>query len=345
MNIIKDYVVNNRCYKAGEIMVPGGLMLHSIGVGQPSASVLVKNFNTPDISVCPHGFIDANDGDMHQTLPWNYKGWHCYKGKNGSGNNTHIGIEMCEPPQIKYTGNGAEFICTDEVAARVYVKRTYDSAVESFASLCKEFNLDPLKDGVIISHSEGYKRGIASNHGDPEHLWNGLNAGYTMDGFRKDVKSAMDNLSKPSKPPVTDKTEKNNSIKEDDLVAIAQNATYYNGKPIPSWVKEQKWYVDKVDGDRVIINKNEKGTNAINSAIHKKFLSVKTPSSFMVKVHIANLNMRTGPSTNYAKIGYIPVGAYTIVEVNGKWGRLKSKQNYNGRMVNAWIHLDYATKL
>jgi hypothetical protein len=63
--------------------------------------------------------------------------------------------------------------------------------VELFAELCKEFKLDPLKDGVIISHSEGHKRGIASNHGDPEHLWKGLNLPYTMDRFRQDVKAAM----------------------------------------------------------------------------------------------------------------------------------------------------------
>ena len=44
----------------------------------------------------------------------------------------------------------------------------------------------------IISHREGHSRGIASNHGDPEHLWNGLGMGYTMDGFRKAVKAVMD---------------------------------------------------------------------------------------------------------------------------------------------------------
>jgi len=43
----------------------------------------------------------------------------------------------------------------------------------------------------VISHAEGHRRGIASNHGDPEHLWNGLGMGYTMDGFRKDVAAAM----------------------------------------------------------------------------------------------------------------------------------------------------------
>ena len=55
----------------------------------------------------------------------------------------------------------------------------------------KEYDLNPLADGVIISHAEGHKRGIASNHGDPEHLWRQLGMGYTMDGFRKDVKIAM----------------------------------------------------------------------------------------------------------------------------------------------------------
>ena len=60
-----------------------------------------------------------------------------------------------------------------------------------FAMLCKQYNLNPTADGVIVSHREGYSRGIASNHGDPEHLWNGLGMGYTMDGFRKAVKAAM----------------------------------------------------------------------------------------------------------------------------------------------------------
>ena len=57
--------------------------------------------------------------------------------------------------------------------------------------MCETYDLDPLQDGVIISHAEGYKRGVASNHGDPTHLWDRLGTGYTMDGFRKDVKAKM----------------------------------------------------------------------------------------------------------------------------------------------------------
>lgn len=133
---------------------------------------------------------DGNDGTVYQTLPWNHRGWHCASGKNGSGNNTHIGVEMCEPACIKYTG-GSTFSCSDKAEARAVAKRTYEAAVELFAMLCKEYDLNPLADGVIISHAEGHKRGIASNHGDPEHLWRQLDMGYTMDGFRKDVKATM----------------------------------------------------------------------------------------------------------------------------------------------------------
>lgn len=84
---------------------------------------------------------------------------------------------MCEPSCIKYTG-GSSFTCSDKATARAVAKRTYESAVELFAMLCKQYNLNPTADGVIISHREGHSRGIASNHGDPEHLWNGLGMGH-----------------------------------------------------------------------------------------------------------------------------------------------------------------------
>lgn len=190
MKIIESIQTKNRCYTAGQKITPKGLMLHSVGCNQPSAPVFVKSWNNTASSVCVHGFIDANDGTVYQTLPWNHRGWHCYKGKNGSGNNTHIGVEMCEPDCIKYT-SGANFTCSDTARAKAMVKRTYDAAVELFAMLCEKYNLDPLADGVIISHAEGYKRGIASNHGDPEHLWSQLKTGYTMNGFRQAVKAAM----------------------------------------------------------------------------------------------------------------------------------------------------------
>ena len=187
MNLIQSILTNNPCYKTGRKITVKGLMLHSVGCPQPSAAVFVRNWNKASYDrACVHGFIDANTGDVYQCLPWNHRGWH----GGGSSNNTHIGVEMCEPACIKYTG-GATFTCSDPATAKAAVDRTYKAAVELFAMLCKQFNLDPLKDGVIVSHKEGCARGVASNHGDPEHLWNQLGTGYTMNGFRAAVKAAM----------------------------------------------------------------------------------------------------------------------------------------------------------
>lgn len=185
--LVESFLTNNPCYKKGQKITVKGLMLHSVGCAQPSASVFIKNWNRASYSrACVHGFIDGNDGTVYQTLPWNYRGWHC----GGTGNNTHIGVEMCESSAIRYTG-GSAFTCSDMAEARASAQKTYEAAVELFAMLCERFLLDPLAEGVIISHSEGNKRGIASAHADPEHLWKKLSLPYTMDGFRCDVEKAM----------------------------------------------------------------------------------------------------------------------------------------------------------
>ena len=64
---------------------------------------------------------------------------------------------------------------------------------------------------------------------------------------------------------------------------------------------------------------------------------------FKIKVAISDLNIRKGPGTNYARTKYIPVGVYTIIEVQSGtgsdkgWGRLKSGAG--------WISLDFCTKV
>ncbi len=169
---------------------PEALMLHSVGCPQPKASVFVNIFGKSDYdSASVHAFIDAQDGSVHQTLPWNYRAWH----SGGSANNTHVGVEMCEPDCITYT-SGSTFKVSDKARALKQVQTTYKAAVELFAYLCKKYDIDPMKG--IVSHKEGHDKGIASNHGDPEHLWKGVGSRYTMDGFRKDVKAAMNGNTK-----------------------------------------------------------------------------------------------------------------------------------------------------
>lgn len=197
MTLVQSYLTKNDCYKIGKKIKVKGLMLHSVGVPQPSAKVFVNNWNKSGIEKCVHAFIDANDGKVYQTLPWDHRGWHGGSGKNGSVNDTHIGVEMCEPSQIKYTG-GANFnVVGNKDNAIAMVNRTYKSAVELFAQLCVKYNLDPMTQ--IISHSEGAAKGIASNHGDPVHLWKQLGLSYTMDGFRKDVAAEVAKVKTPAK--------------------------------------------------------------------------------------------------------------------------------------------------
>lgn len=334
MKLIKSILTKNPCYTAGKKITVKGLMLHSVGCPQPRASVFINNWNRADYdNACVHAFIDGNDGIVYQTLPWNHRGWHCASGKNGSGNNTHIGVEMCEPACIKYTG-GSTFTCSDLATAKAVATRTYEAAVELFAMLCKEYNLNPTADGVIISHAEGHKRGIASNHGDPEHLWNQLGMGYTMDGFRKDVKTAM------------------SGEKEDNTQDNTEVVKWYRVRKSWGDAKSQKGAYKVLKNAKACADKN-KGYSVFDwngnvvypvaEAEQKQETPAEEKVNYRVRVTIKNLNIRKGPGTNYDKTGkYTGIGVFTIVaESEGagatKWGKLKSNAG--------WISLDYAKRI
>ena len=205
MDIIEAFATKNKCYQAGAPLTPQGIMLHSIGCPQPNAAVLARYFDQYQPggqSVCVHAFAQA-DGTVYQTLPWEMRGWHC----GGSANGTHIGIEMTEP--------GAGTACAEAAAQ---ITGTYRTAVALFARLCGVYGLDPLADGVIIGHAEGHRRGVASNHADPEYLWRQYGMGFTMDGFRADVAEAMN--------------ENDNEEDEDDMVR------YNTIEEVPSWAQD-----------------------------------------------------------------------------------------------------------
>lgn len=191
MKINKLLCTLSDCYKTNRKITPTGLIIHSVGCPQPDPYVFQRIWNKPGVNVCVHGVI-GSDGTVVQCLEWNHRGWHA----GGLANNTHIGIEMSEPATIKYI-KGSSWIDLDPLRTKAHVLATYRYAVELFAYLCKKYSLDPLKDGVILSHSEAHRKGLASNHGDVEHMWNRL--GLSMITFRKDVKKALDagNIVKP----------------------------------------------------------------------------------------------------------------------------------------------------
>ena len=185
MNLHKLYLTENDCYKRGQRIKPKGVMVHSCGANNPRLSRYVapndgllgepsmRHWNQSGTGACVHGFIGKlADGSVaaYQTLPWNMRGWHAGTGTSGqSANNTHISFEICE----------------DGLDDPDYFNAVYQEAVELTAYLCELYGLDPLEDGVVICHSEGYQQGIASNHADVMHWFPKF--GKSMDSFRADV--------------------------------------------------------------------------------------------------------------------------------------------------------------
>lgn len=187
MNLHTLIFTNNACYKAGRKISVKGIMVHSTGANNPylkryvgpDDGLLGKNqygnhwntFHPDGREICCHAFIGRlADGTIatYQTLPWNYRGWHA----GSSANDTHIGFEICE----------------DDLSDKVYFDKVYKEAVELCAYLCKQYGLTEQN---ILCHSEGYRKGIASNHADVMHWF--PKHGKSMDAFRADVKALLSN--------------------------------------------------------------------------------------------------------------------------------------------------------
>ena len=199
MRLRTQILTHNNCYTVGRTIKPKGVMVHSTGANNPKVSRYVPGnpelgYNTggnhwdqsnaqwkakykTNLDKCVHAFVgrfaDGNVGTV-QTLPWNRRGWHCGKGKKGAtANDTHIGFEICE----------------DGLSDPAYFAAVYQEAAELTAYLCELYGLDPLEDGVVICHQEGYRRGVASNHADVLHWFPKF--GKSMDDFRRDVDKIM----------------------------------------------------------------------------------------------------------------------------------------------------------
>ena len=317
MNLKKLLFVNNPCYKAGVKMKPLGIMWHSTGANNPNLRRYVgpddgllglnsygNHWNRSGLDVCVHAFIGKlKDGSIatYQTLPWDMRGWHA----GGSANNNYIGFEICE----------------DGLTDKTYFDKVYNEAVELTAHLCTLYNLDPNGKNVIICHQDGYKLGIASNHGDVYHWFNKY--GKTMDDVRKDVAKAMGSVKEDT--PKEDTTELYRVRKSWDDPK-SQKGAYKN-------LANAKECADKYPGYSVY---NESG---------KAVYTSKSNESFKVRIKITDLNIRTGAGTGYGKVGFAPPGVYTIIETkvaNGyTWGLLKAYEKYR----NGWIALEYTERL
>lgn len=93
--IIASYITNNPRYKANQKKAKIGYMQHSTGTPGGKAKAFINTWNSQSAQAEVEFVID--DTGIYQTLPIGIRCWHC----GGSGNNTLVGCEVCEPEEAR----------------------------------------------------------------------------------------------------------------------------------------------------------------------------------------------------------------------------------------------------
>ena len=340
MNLHKLILTENACYKAGRKITPKGIMVHSTGANNPNLRRYVGpddgllgvnqygnhwNQDKPGGSyVCVHGFIGKlADGTVatYQTLPWNWRGWHAGDGSKGSANDTHISFEICE----------------DDLSDSSYFAAVYQEAVELCAYLCKQYDLTEKE---ILCHSEGYTKGIASNHGDVMHWFPKF--GKSMDTFRADVKKLLGGgsgeIDRPAnKPEVEEKPVNPAEIKVGSKVKIKAGAVYSNGVKVPDSVIGKEYTVQQLNSSKALLRE-------IVSWVDTKYLTVSgsTSSGTTSTTRIGTctgdgVRIRAEAHTAAKILGNANKGDKLELLDDDGWGWSKVKANG----VTGWMYNDY----
>ncbi|WP_069363928.1 N-acetylmuramoyl-L-alanine amidase [Salisediminibacterium beveridgei] len=185
MTVRTKYMTRNDCYKAGRKIVPKGIMIHSTATPGVKAAAWFsrwnKSYRAGEMSrqVCVHAFVD--DKESWQYLPWNHRGWHA----GGAANNTHIGIELCEPGGFRYR-NGFQLVGYDASAQERYFRAVWRRAVDLCVLLCEDYGFTA---SAILDHTEGHRQGVASNSADVGHWFS--RHGESVVTFRRAVSLAL----------------------------------------------------------------------------------------------------------------------------------------------------------
>ena len=329
---------NSTCYKSTRTMKVLGVLWHSTGANnktlkryvQPSDNasdraemlkLLGRNLNKNDWN---HIYREAGlnawigtlaDGTVAtvQTMPWNYRPWGCGSGKKGSCNNGFIQFEICE----------------DNLKNEEYFNQVYKEACELTAYLCEMFNIDPhgtvtvsgVKCPTILCHQDSHKLGLGGNHSDIYHWF--PKYGKNMETVRDDVAALMKH-SINTKPTTTTTA----TFKVGDVVQIT-GTTYYNGKTVPSWVREKTWIVYTIAGDRVVVNKSADGKKAIMSPFKASELALVATTT------------TTNPETTTTTTTVKPSTTVTVTTPHIIKGAVvsivKGAKYYNGATVPSWV--------
>ena len=151
----------------------------------------------------------------------------------------------------------------------------------------------------------------------------------------------------------------------ESLVKLCADICKRNGKTKLLWIPDKnkalnyvpastemlitvhRWFANKACPGDWLYNRLAELANRVNALLGTANAPTVNPSApttfkpYVVRVRIDDLNIREGAGTSYNSVGFVPPGAYTIVEekkVNGvPWGKLKSGVG--------WICLNYAERV
>lgn len=231
--------------------------------------------------------------------------------------------------------------------------KAYTALIELVADICKRNGIKKLvwstNKNERVNHLNGCNMTVHRDYANKSCPGTYLYERHSDIANKVNAKLGATTTTVPTTPTVT-----TTDIKAGDTVKILSSATYYNGKAIPTWVKNKKWIVKEVSGDRVVIDKSSDGKNSICSPVKAEYLEVVsqatessqtawTPSvgelvTYNGKVHYASSMSDTALSCKGGKAKITQIYTkdkhpYHLVRVSG-----------SGSTVYGWVDKDTFTK-
>lgn len=256
-----------------------------------------------------------------QTMPWNYRPWGFGAGAKGSCNDGWIQFEICE----------------DNLKDAAYFDAVYKEACELTAYLCQLYGIDPngtvtvngVKVPTILCHADSAKLGLGSNHGDIDHWF--PKYGKSMTTTRADVAKLLGSTSQGSTGSTVSAPVSTPVEKPATSTLYRVRKTWTDAKSREGRVQDprQRQEIRGQESGYSVFDENgtvvypeptvEQPTDA-PVTLQELVSTVKVP--FLIRV-TTGVAIYTDPGTVKTGKG-LGKGTYTIVEVRGDYGRLKS---------------------
>lgn len=280
------------------------ITIHCV-VGQCSVETLGEIFSKPSKQASSNYGI-GYDGRIGMYVEEKDRSW-C--SSSGSNDNRAITIEVASDTTSPYAVNS----------------KAYASLIKLVTDICKRNGIKELKwkadkslIGQVDKQNMTVHRWFANKSCPGEYLYSRMG---------KIAEEVNKNLGVEDSSDETVKSDTGNTtayaFSSGDLVSIASDAKYYNGSNIPNWVKNKKWYVKEISGDRVVIDKSEDGKNSIESPVNVKYLK-------LVKAGQQQNSNNSNDSNNTNDINStIKTGDLVTITSDAKY--------YDGKNIPSWV--------